>query len=37
MAIKPLAGVFLPINKHGRQSREAFEAIDRALDSQARS
>lgn len=35
MAIKPLAGVFLPINKHGRQSREAFEAIDRALDSQA--
>lgn len=28
MAVKPLAPVFLPINKHGRQSREALAVID---------
>ncbi|MCM1293580.1 MAG: 1-acyl-sn-glycerol-3-phosphate acyltransferase [Bacteroides sp.] len=33
MAIEPLSGVFLPINKHGRQSRDAFAAIDRAMES----
>ncbi len=32
MAIEPLSGVFLPINKHGRQSREAFHAIDEAME-----
>ena len=31
MAVKPLAPVFLPINKHGRQSREAFTAIDHVM------
>lgn len=31
MAIKPLSGVFLPINKHGRQSRKSFEAIEEAF------
>lgn len=31
MAVKPLAPVFLPINKHGRQSREAFTAIDQVM------
>ena len=31
MAIKPLNGVFLPINKHGRQSRKSFEAIEKAF------
>lgn len=31
MAIEPLNGVFLPINKHGRQSREAFRLIDQAM------
>ncbi|MBP2690770.1 MAG: 1-acyl-sn-glycerol-3-phosphate acyltransferase [Muribaculaceae bacterium] len=31
MAVKPLAPVFLPINKHGRQSREAICAIDEVL------
>lgn len=35
MAIEPLSGVFLPINKHGRQSREAFRAIDEAMESDA--
>ena len=33
MAIEPLSGVFLPINKHGRQSREAFRQIDEAMAS----
>lgn len=33
MAIEPLKGVFLPINKHGQQSREAFRAIDEAMTS----
>lgn len=32
MAIEPLNGVFLPINKHGHQSREAFRAIDEAME-----
>ncbi len=31
MAIEPLREVFLPINKHGGQSRDAIAAIDRAL------
>lgn len=31
MAIKPLDEVFLPINKHGRQSRESSEGIDHFL------
>lgn len=31
MAVKPLAPVFLPINKHGRQSRESLVAIDRVM------
>lgn len=31
MAIKPLAPVFLPVNKHGSQSREAGKAIDEAF------
>ncbi len=35
MAIEPLSGVFLPINKHGRQSRESFRAIDEAMSGPA--
>lgn len=31
MAVEPLREVFLPINKHGGQSRDAIAAIDRAL------
>lgn len=31
MVIEPLNGVFLPINKHGHQSRESFRAIDEAM------
>lgn len=31
MAVEPLRGVFLPINKHGRQSRSASMDIDQAL------
>lgn len=31
MAIKPLNGVFLPINKHGKQSRNSSNAIDEAM------
>lgn len=31
MAVSPLAPVFLPVNKHGSQSRLAIEAIDSAL------
>lgn len=31
MAIEPLRGVFLPINKHGRQSRQALNDIDNAM------
>ena len=31
MVIKPLNGVFLPINKHGKQSRQSFRAIEEAF------
>lgn len=31
MAVKPLTPVFLPINKHGRQSRDAAAAIEEAF------
>ena len=31
MAVRPLAPVFLPINKHGRQSRESLTAIDHVM------
>ncbi len=31
MAVKPLAPVFLPINKHGRQSRASLTAIDHVM------
>lgn len=31
MAVKPLEGVFLPINKHGKQSRKSLTAIDEAF------
>lgn len=31
MAVKPLAGVFLPINKMGNQSRQSLENIERAF------
>lgn len=31
MAIKPLSGIFLPINKHGKQSRSASEAIEQTF------
>lgn len=31
MAVKPLRPVFLPVNKHGRQSRDEVSAIDAAL------
>lgn len=31
MAVEPLGGVFLPINKHGHQSREVSRAIDEAF------
>lgn len=31
MAVKPLAPVFLPINKHGRQSRESLTAIHQVM------
>lgn len=33
MAIEPLKGVFLPINKHGRQSRAALQGINEAMES----
>lgn len=33
MAIEPLQGVFLPVNKFGRQTREATKAIDEAFAS----
>lgn len=32
MAVEPLSDVFLPINKHGAQSRQAAADIDRAMD-----
>ncbi|MDE6264352.1 MAG: glycerol acyltransferase, partial [Paramuribaculum sp.] len=31
MAVKPLDGIFLPVNKHGAQSRSAGMAIDEAF------
>lgn len=31
MAVKPLAPVFLPINKHGQQSRASLTAIDQVM------
>lgn len=31
MAITPLRGVFIPVNKHGRQSRQSLRALDEAL------
>lgn len=33
MAIEPLSGVFLPINKHGRQSRRSLQEINEAMES----
>lgn len=35
MAIEPLRDVFLPINKHGRQSRHSSELIDEGMHSPA--
>lgn len=32
MAVKPLESVFLPINKHGRQDRQAVRRIDEVLE-----
>ncbi len=32
MAVEPLADVFLPVNKHGAQSRGAIQSIDRAME-----
>lgn len=32
MAVEPLREVFLPINKHGAQSRESITAIDEAME-----
>lgn len=31
MAIEPLRGVFLPVNKHGKQSRQSLRALDEAM------
>lgn len=33
MAIEPLRDVFVPVNKHGAQSRSTIEAIDNAMQS----
>lgn len=33
MAVKPLRGVFLPINKHGKQSKDSARAIDEFFES----
>lgn len=32
-AVEPLSDVFLPVNKHGAQSRDAIKAIDSAMES----
>lgn len=32
MAVKPLNDVFVPINKHGAQSREAYQRLDEVLN-----
>ncbi|MBO4871029.1 MAG: 1-acyl-sn-glycerol-3-phosphate acyltransferase [Muribaculaceae bacterium] len=34
MAVKPLVNIFLPVNKYGRQSREAAEDIEREYASE---
>ncbi len=31
MAVKPLSGVFIPINKHGKQNRRSSESLDAAF------
>lgn len=31
MAVKPLNGVFIPINKHGKQSRQSLKAVEEAF------
>ena len=33
MAVEPLTNVFVPVNKHGSQSRETIRAIDEAMNS----
>lgn len=33
MAVEPLSDVFVPINKHGAQSRQTIDAIDKAMAS----
>lgn len=33
MAIEPLSGTFVPINKHGNQSRSASQSLDEAMES----
>lgn len=35
MAIEPLRDVFVPINKHGAQGREALDRLDKAFDADA--
>lgn len=35
MAIEPLHGTFIPVNKHGAQSRGALSQLDEALDDDA--
>lgn len=35
MAIEPLSDVFVPINKHGGQSRRAIDGIDKAFEGDA--
>lgn len=35
MAIEPLTDVFVPINKHGTQGREALNRLDRAFEADA--
>lgn len=32
MAVEPIRDAFLPINKHGKQSRQSIESINRAMD-----
>lgn len=34
MAIEPLRGIFLPVNKHGSQSRRSLHMIDEAMKSE---
>lgn len=36
MAVEPLTDVFLPVNKHGSQSRKATEGIDEAMADRTR-